>query len=110
MAKQVEDVLTGGRNQDLALQLDGRWIEPKKEQALLAIEGKQPFVTSIVKGDQIVVLAVDSFQQPQASRSVKIRLPRRKHLRYRVIRNWPALYRGTMKKVKILKAKKLTYR
>lgn len=98
MAKQVEDVLTGGRNQDLALQLDGRWIEPKKEQALLAIEGKQPFVTSIVKGNQIVVLAVDSFQQPQASRSIKIRLPDGSTSDIELYGNWPALYRGTLKK------------
>lgn len=98
MAKQVEDILSGGKNQDLAFQLDGQWQEPKKEQALLAIEKKQPFVTSIVKGNQIAVLAVDSFQQPQATRKFKIRLPDGTETEIELYGNWPSLYRGTLKK------------
>ncbi len=98
MAKQVEDVLTGGTNQDLAFQLNGQWVQPKKEQVLLAIDGKQPFVTSIVKGNQIVVLAVDSFQQPSAERKMKVRLPDGVETEIELYGNWPSLYRGTLKK------------
>ncbi|MCF0070381.1 hypothetical protein LZD49_07850 [Dyadobacter sp. CY261] len=98
MAKQVEDVLTGGQNRDLAFQMNGQWIQPKKEQVLLAIDGKQPFITSIVKGNQIVVLAVDSFQQPSAQRKMKVRLPDGVETEIELYGNWPSLYRGTLKK------------
>jgi hypothetical protein len=98
MAKQVEDVLVGGTNQDLAFQLNGQWIEPKKEQALLAIDQKQPFITSVVKGNQIVVLGVDSFQSPAASRIVKVRLLDGTETTIDLYGNWPSLYRGTLKK------------
>lgn len=98
MAKQVEDVIVGGQNQDLAFQLNGQWVQPRKEQALLAIDGKQPFVTSIVKGNQIVVLGVDSFQQPSAQRKMKVRLPDGTEAEIELYGNWPSLYRGTLKK------------
>lgn len=98
MAKQVEDVIVGGTNQDLAFQLNGQWIEPKKEQVLLAIDKKEPFITSIVKGNQIVVLGVDSFQSPTASRVVKVKLPDGSETSIELYGNWPSLYRGTLKK------------
>lgn len=98
MAKQVEDVIVGGQNQDLPFQLNGQWVQPKKEQVLLAIDGKQPFVTSIVKGNQVVLLAVDSFQQPSAQRKMKVRLPDGVETEIELYGNWPSLYRGKLKK------------
>jgi hypothetical protein len=98
MAKQVEDVIVGGKNQDLAFQLNGNWIEPKKEQVLLAIDRKEPFITSIVKGNQIVVLGVDSFQSPTASRTVKVKLPDGAETSIELYGNWPSLYRGVLNK------------
>ena len=97
MAKQVEDVIVDGKTQDLAFQLNGNWIEPKKEQVLLAIDRKEPFITSIVKGNQIVVLGVDSFQSPTASRMVKVKLPDGSETTIELYGNWPSLYRGTLK-------------
>jgi hypothetical protein len=98
MAKQVEDVLKGGTNRDLAFQLDGKWLEPKKEQALISIDQKQPFITSIIKGNQIVVLGVDSFQLPNANRELKVKLPDGTETTIELYGNWPSLYRGTLKK------------
>ncbi|MCF0064952.1 hypothetical protein MUK70_29155 [Dyadobacter chenwenxiniae] len=97
MAKQVEDVIVGGTNKDLAFELNGNWIQPKKEQALLAIDKKEPFVTSIVKGNQIVVLGVDSFQSPTANRVLKVKLPDGSETSIELYGNWPSLYRGTLK-------------
>ncbi|KAA0991614.1 hypothetical protein [Dyadobacter aurulentus] len=96
MAKQVEDVIVGGTVQDLAFNFNGDWITPKKEQALLAIDQKQPFITSITKGKQIVVLAVDSFQSPNAVRTTKVRLPDGTETNVELYGNWPSLYRGTL--------------
>ncbi|NIJ53341.1 hypothetical protein [Dyadobacter arcticus] len=98
MAKQVEDVIVGGTNKDLPFQMDGKWIEPKKEQALLAIDKKQPFITSVTKGDKIVVLAIDSFQSPTANQTVKIKLPDGSEATIELYGNWPSLYRGTLRK------------
>ena len=98
MAKQVEDVIVGGTNQDLAFKLNGNWVQPKKEQVLLAIEKKEPFVTAIVKGNKIVVLGVDSFQAPNATRNVKVKLPDGTETSIELYGNWPSLYRGTLKK------------
>ncbi len=97
MAKQVEDVIVDGKTQDLAFQLNGNWVKPKKEQVLLAIDRKEPFITSIVKGNQIVVLGVDSFQSPTASRMVKVKLPDGSETAIELYGNWPSLYRGTLK-------------
>ncbi|WP_221390647.1 hypothetical protein [Dyadobacter sp. NIV53] len=98
MAKQVEDILIGGINQDLPFELNGKWIEPKKEQAILAIDRKEPFVTAIVKGNQIAVLAVDSFQAPNASKKVNVKLPDGNVATIELYGNWPVLYRGKLKK------------
>ncbi|MCE6990269.1 hypothetical protein [Dyadobacter sp. CY323] len=98
MAKQVEDVIVGGTNKDLPFELNGSWIEPRKEQALIAIDQKQPFVTSVIKGNKIAVLAIDNFQQPSATRTMKIRLPDGVETEIELYGNWPSLYRGTLKK------------
>ena len=97
MAKQVEDILIGGINKDLPFEINGQWTEPKKEQVLLAISKKEPFVTSIVKGNQIAVLAVDSFQAPNAVRKVNIKLPDGSQTSIELYGNWPVLYRGKLK-------------
>ncbi|MBB5283347.1 hypothetical protein HNQ92_001473 [Rhabdobacter roseus] len=96
MAKQVEDILVGGKKQDLAYQLAGTWREPKPEQAVLSAMRKEPFVTAVVKGNQIAVLAIDSFQKPNQSRSVTIKLPNGQQVAIQLYGNWPALYRGTL--------------
>lgn len=98
MSKQVEDILVGGTNVDLPFKSQGNWVIPKKEQVLLAMNEKQPFVTSIVKGNKIAVLAVDSFQPPTAEKQVAIRLPDGTETTITLYGNWPALYRGTLKK------------
>jgi hypothetical protein len=51
-----------------------------------------------VKGNQIVVLAVDSFQQPSAQRKMKVRLPDGVEAEIELYGNWPSMYRGTLKK------------
>jgi hypothetical protein len=98
MAKQVEDVIVGGTNQDLAFEMNGSWIEPKKGQAAIVADKKEPFVSAIVKGNKIVVLGVDSFQSPTATRKLIVRLPDGQKTSISLYGNWPALYRGTLKK------------
>jgi hypothetical protein len=97
MVKQVEDILDGGKNQDLAYEVNGAWKQPKPEQALLAADRKEPFVTSVVNGEKIAVLAVDSFQQPTASRKLNIKLPDGTQTTISLYGNWPVLYRGILK-------------
>ncbi|CAG5004383.1 hypothetical protein DYBT9275_03360 [Dyadobacter sp. CECT 9275] len=97
MAKQTEDILTGGTNVDLAYEKDNAWVTPRKEQVLLAMDGKDPFITAVVNEKKIAVLAVDSFQQPNATRKVKIRLPDHTETYITLYGNWPSLYRGTMR-------------
>jgi len=97
MAKQVEDILVGGINKDLPFQLNGQWIEPKKAQAVLAIDQKLPFVTSIVKGKEIAVLALDSFQAPNATKTINVKLPDGSQASVELYGNWPVLYRGKLK-------------
>ncbi|WP_229208938.1 hypothetical protein [Dyadobacter luticola] len=98
MAKRVEDVIVGGTNVDLTFERDGNWVEPKKEQALLAIDQKLPFVTAIVKDKKIAVLAIDTFQSPTASKTLKVRLPDGTETSIEMYGNWPSLYRGILKK------------
>lgn len=96
MAKQVEDVIVGGKVQDLPYKNKGTWKNPKPEQALLVAASKDPFVTSVVKGNKIVVIAIDSFQAPGQEKEVTIKLPNNKETTIRLYGNWPALYRGTL--------------
>ena len=98
MAKQVEDIIVGGTTQDLPYEFDEKQIQPKKEQALIAIDRKQPFVTSVINGDRIAILAVDSFQAPNASKKLIVTLPGGKKASIELYGNWPVLYRGTLKK------------
>ena len=97
MAKQVEDVLTGGKNLDLAYEMNGTWHEPKKGQAALSADKKEPFISAIVKGNKIVVLGVDSFQSPTATKKLTVRLPDGSKTFISLYGNWPSLYRGVLK-------------
>ncbi|WP_229248541.1 hypothetical protein [Dyadobacter sandarakinus] len=97
MAKQTEDILTGGQVKDLPFRLNGSWIQPRKEQVLLAIDRKEPFVTSVINGKKIVVLAVDSFQAPNATRRLNIQLPDGTETSIELYGNWPSLYKGKLK-------------
>lgn len=97
MAKQVEDVIVGGKKQDLAFEINGIWRQPQKAQAALAADKKEPFISAVVKGNKIVVLGVDSFQSPTATRKLNIKLPDGSVTSIQLYGNWPALYRGTIK-------------
>ncbi|WP_247235087.1 hypothetical protein [Telluribacter sp. SYSU D00476] len=96
MAKQVEDIIVGGTIQDLAYKADGQWQQPRPEQVALSAMRKDPFVTSVVKGNKIAVLAIDSFQEPHQNRQVQIRLPNGKETTIQLYGNWPSLYRGEL--------------
>ena len=97
MAKQVEDVIVGGKEQDLAYEINGTWRVPQKAQAALAADKKEPFISAVVKGNKIVVLGVDCFQSPTATRKLNIKLPDGTVTVIQLYGNWPALYRGTVK-------------
>lgn len=97
MAKQVEDVIAGGKSQDLAYEINGSWQEPQQAQAALVADRKDPFVTAVVKGNKFVVLAVDSFQSPVATRKLNIRLPDGTKTIITLYGNWPSLYKGVLK-------------
>ena len=96
MAKQVEDVLTGGKKMDLDYQIDGTWKSATVDQAVKSAERKEPFVLSVVNKQKIIVLAIDSFQKPNAHRKLKIRLPNGRIEEIDLYGNWPSLYRGTL--------------
>jgi hypothetical protein len=97
MAKQVQDVLVGGKNQDLAYEWNGTWHEPKKGQAALAADKKEPFISAIVNGKKIAVLGVDSFQSPTATKKLMVRLPDGTKTLITLYGNWPSLYKGELK-------------
>ena len=97
MAKQVEDVIVDGKIQDLAIEQDGTWQEPQTGQAALAADRKSPFVSAVVKGKKIVVLGVDSFQSPVATKKLKVKLPDGTKTIITLYGNWPSLYRGVLK-------------
>ncbi|MPR36510.1 hypothetical protein GBK04_25020 [Cytophagaceae bacterium SJW1-29] len=96
MAKQVEDVLVGGKKQDLAYKVGGTWHKPTVDQAVVSAKLRHPFVFSVVKNGSIVVLAVDSFQKPNATKQLSIRLPNGTETQIQLYGNWPSLYRGTL--------------
>jgi hypothetical protein len=98
MAKQVEDIIVGGKNQDLQYEINGNWRVPVKGQALIAADKKEPFVSALVNGNKIAIIAVDCFQSPTTSRKLKIRLPDGTEDTIEMYGNWPVLYRGTLKK------------
>ncbi len=96
MAKQVEAILNGGTLQDLPVQLNGIWKTPETGRAVRAAHSKEPFVTAVVNQDQIAVLALDSFQAPNAVRKLPVQLPDGTTAVLELYGNWPALYRGTL--------------
>jgi len=97
MAKQVEDIIVGGITQDLPFEINNKRVQPRKEQVLIAMDKKEPFVTSIVKGNQIAVLAVDSFQAPNVVKKLTVILPDGTKANIELYGNWPVLYRGKLK-------------
>jgi hypothetical protein len=94
MAKQVEDILSGGRKVDLDYQMNGKWIEATVDQAVQSAERKEPFVLSVVNDNKVAILAIDSFQKPTSLRRLTIRLPNGKVEQIELYGNWPSLYRG----------------
>lgn len=96
MAKQVEDVLVGGKKADLDYKVGTSWHKATVDQAVISAKLRHPFVLSVVNQGKIVVLAVDSFQKPNASRQVSIRLPNGREEQIKLYGNWPVLYRGTL--------------
>lgn len=95
MAKQVEDVLVGGKNIDIPYETNGVWYTPPKEQVLLSMDRKDPFITAVVNDKKIAILAVDCFQAPTATKTVKVKLPNGKETSIELYGNWPSLYKGT---------------
>ncbi len=96
MACQAGDIVYQGKRGDLPFYLEGQWHEPQQEQAVLAAQYRLPFVTSVTNGDRILVLALDSFQQPGHTRSLRIRLPDGSEAEIELYGNWPSLYRGVL--------------
>ncbi len=96
MAHQAGDILHQGKRGDLPFCFEGQWHEPQKEQAVLAAHYRFPFVTSVTNGNRILVLALDSFQQPNQTRSLRIRLPDGSEAEIELYGNWPSLYRGVL--------------
>ena len=96
MAKQVEDVLVGGKKQDLDYKIGNSWHTASVDQAVVSASLRQPFVLSVVKQGLIVVLAIDSFQKPNSMKSLSIRLPNGKETQIELYGNWPSLYKGKL--------------
>ena len=94
MAKQVEDILVGGKNVDLPFETNGKWHTPPKEQVLLSMDQKEPFITAVVKGNKIVILGINSFQTPTTHQKVRVKLPNNQVTTIELYGNWPSLYRG----------------
>lgn len=96
MARQAGDILYQGKRMDLPFYSGGQWHEPAREQAALAARDRLPFVTAVVNGNKILVLALDSFQQPNQARKLRIRLPDGSEAETELYGNWPSLYRGAL--------------
>lgn len=96
MAKQVEDILTGGQKKDLDYRIGTTWRKTGADQAVVSAAQKEPFVLSVVKGNKIAVLAIDSFQKPNALRKLTVKLPNGKEEIIELYGNWPSLYRGAL--------------
>jgi hypothetical protein len=96
MAKQVEDILLGGKKLDLDFKTLGNWHRAGIDQAVVSAEKHLPFVLSVVNGDNIAVLAIDSFQKPNNLKTITIRLPNGKNEQITLYGNWPSLYRGKL--------------
>ncbi len=96
MAGQAGDIIHKGKHRDLPFFFEGKWHEPAKEQAVLAAQYRLPFVTSVTNGDRILVVAFDSFQQPNQTRKLRIRLPDGSEAEIALYGNWPSLYKGIL--------------
>ncbi len=96
MAKQVEDIIVGGKKVDLDYKVDGQWRKATVDQAVQSAAKREPFVMGVVKDGKIAVLGIDSFQTPNASKEVTIRLPNGKTEAIQLYGNWPGLYRGEL--------------
>lgn len=99
IVKTHEQILTGGKRQDLAFFSDGKWQIPQKEQALLAAQHLQPFVTSVVNGNKILILALDSFQPPNQTKKLNVKLPDNTEAQIEMYGNWPSVYTGNLQSV-----------
>lgn len=96
MAKQVEDILVGGKKVDLDYEIEGKWRKATVDQAVQSAARREPFVMAVVNNGKVAVLGIDSFQKPNASRELTIRLPNGKAERIHLYGNWPSLYRGNL--------------
>lgn len=96
MVSQVKEVLEHGVRHDLPFFHKGVWQEPREEQAVIAAHNNLPFVTSVQNGNQIIVLALDSFQPANQSYLLPIRLPNGSIVEIELYGNWPVLYRGVL--------------
>ncbi len=96
MAAQAGHILEVGERTDLAFRENGKWYEPREEQAVISAQELLPFVTAVVRGKEILVLALDSFQPANRTRQLKIRLPDGRETEIELYGNWPALYKGTL--------------
>ena len=96
MAKQVEDVLVGGKKQDLDYKVGNSWHKATVDQAVVSAQLRHPFVLAVVNKGSVVVLAVDSFQKPNATKQLSVRLPNGEETQIQLYGNWPSLYRGTL--------------
>ena len=96
MAKQVEDVLVGGKKVDLDYKIEEQWRKATVDQAVQSAARREPFVLAVVNNGKIAVLGIDSFQKPNALRELTIRLPNGKAETILLYGNWPSLYRGEM--------------
>lgn len=96
MAKQVEDILVGGKKVDLDYKVGNEWRKATVDQAVQSAARREPFVLAVVKEGKIAVLGIDSFQKPNALRELTIRLPNGKSEKIELYGNWPGLYRGTL--------------
>ncbi|WP_373513082.1 hypothetical protein [Persicitalea sp.] len=96
MAKQVEDILVGGKKVDLDYKSENGWRKATIDQAVQSAAKREPFVLAVVNQGKIAVLAIDSFQKPNAARELSIRLPNGKTEKIHLYGNWPSLYRGNL--------------
>lgn len=96
MAKQVEDILVAGKKVDLDYKVEGNWRKATVDQAVQSAARREPFVMAVVNNGKIAVLGIDSFQKPNASRELTIRLPNGKSETILLYGNWPGLYRGAL--------------
>jgi hypothetical protein len=97
MAKNTEHILNGGKSRDLPFFENNQWHSPQKGQAVVAASERQPFVTSVVNGDSILVVGIHSFQPPNQTTRLPIKLPDETRAEIELYGNWPSLYKGKLR-------------